>query len=322
MVFPIGLVKRSCIRSSLILKGLNNSIWSIKVFNSNTLIFEPPEEGCLNNPTIQAKDVSDVKAEFVADPFLVTDNSKYYIFYEILDKKSGRGVIGLSTSDNGIDWNYEKVVLSEKFHLSYPQVLKGNNNDFYMIPETSEANEVILYKAINFPYEWKREVSIINGKYIDPTVFQFNDKWWMFAGSHGGKDLHLFYSESLEGSWIEHPSSPIINNNMHISRPGGRVIVDEQSNIFRYTQDGYPYYGKLTRIFKIKTLTINEYQEEEVKIVLQGTDKEADWRKDGMHHIDQLKVNGDQWIIAVDGHKFEKRNYFSWKLERLLLKIF
>src|SRR5690606_18902655 len=126
--------------------------------------------------------------------------SKLYMFFEILDKSIGRGVIGLATSQDGEKWNYEKVVLKENFHLSYPYVFEHNNN-FYMIPETCEAGKVILYKAKQFPYEWEETSTLLQGKYVDASVFQHENKWWMLAGK--SRKLHLFYSKQVEGPWME-----------------------------------------------------------------------------------------------------------------------
>lgn len=267
----------------------------------------------LKNPSLKASDVSDVPAAFIADPFMLYHDSKYYMFFEVLDKSLGRGIIGLASSENGEIWTYERIVLKENYHLSYPYLFR-HNNEIYMIPESIAANRVLLYKATNFPYEWEIASELLYGRYDDPSIFQYSNKWWMFAGGQDGK-LHLFFSNELEGKWSEHPKSPLISENYNITRPGGRVIVDK-NEIYRYTQDGEPYYGSAVRAFKIKLLSEVEYKEEEISLVLSGS-KKVDWRKDGMHHIDQLKIADNQWLIAVDGHKFEKRNYVVWKLLRI-----
>ncbi|MFK9089943.1 hypothetical protein [Bacillus salipaludis] len=292
-------------------------IWSIKVFCSHSLISRPPHRGIFKNPTLQASDVTDVSAEFIADPFILLHDSKYYMFFEVLDKSSGKGVIGFATSENGERWNYEKIVLKEKYHLSYPYVFKFND-EFYMIPESCEANRVLLYKAKNFPYEWDIAYELLNGSYVDSSIFQYDNKWWMLTGQSG--NLHLFFSDSLEGEWQEHPKSPLITNNNNVTRPGGRVIVDE-NKIYRYAQDGEPNYGSSVSVFEIKEISEKEYIEEEVNIILSGTNSKHDWRKDGMHSIDQLKIKENEWLVAVDGHKLVKRNYLLWKLDRGISKF-
>ncbi len=292
------------------------SIWSIKVFRSDSYISAPLTKS-LTMPSLQAADVWDVSAQFLADPFIIQHETKYYLFFEVLDGSTGKGLIGLASSNDGEKWNYEKIVLEESFHLSYPYVFKFKN-DFFMIPESNQANRILLYKAKEFPYKWEVEKEIIHGKYVDPSIFQFNNKWWMFAGYRG--KLHLFFANELFGEWTKHPKSPLIINNFTGSRPAGRVICDDNI-VYRYAQVCEPYYGSAVRAFKITTLTESDYEEEELSIVLKGSMKAEDWRKDGMHSIDQLKLGENQWLIAVDGHKFAKKSYLSWKYRNWLIKL-
>ncbi|MNI61784.1 hypothetical protein D3C73_1170700 [compost metagenome] len=189
-----------------------------------------------------------------------------------------------------------------------------------MLPETAEVNHVVLYKASEFPYKWEVACDLINGRYLDPSIVKMNDKWWIFAGTGKG-DLHLFHSEQLEGPWIEHPQSPIITSNMRITRPGGRITVSD-GIVYRYTQSDYPHYGESVRLFKVNKLSETEYEEEEVSLILSGTHKDDDWRRDGMHHIDQLKINDNQWLVAVDGYTSHTKNYVLWKLDRIKSKLF
>ncbi|WP_160722247.1 glucosamine inositolphosphorylceramide transferase family protein [Bacillus sp. USDA818B3_A] len=291
-------------------------IWSITVFQSNSMINGIPDQKILKKPSLQASDVTDVPAEFIADPFIITHNSLFYMFFEILDKTTGKGILGLAKSKDGETWKYDRAILKENFHLSYPYVFKSNN-EFYMIPESSEANKVLLYKAKNFPYEWEKVSGLIDGKYVDSSIFYYKKKWWLFAGK-GGK-LHLFFSDTLEKNWYEHPKSPLIKNNYNITRPGGRVIVDNDI-IFRYTQDGKPNYGSAVHLFKITRLSESEYEEEPISMVLNGSNKDKDWNKDGMHTIDQIKITDQKWIVAVDGHKLVNKSYLIWKLDQIWSK--
>lgn len=305
---------------SLMTKGVNTQIWSINVFRSHETIVDSLYGIVLDRPSLQASDVTDVPAEFVADPFIIQHESQFFLFFEILNKASGQGEIGVATSTDGVTWKYRQVVLREKFHLSYPQVFI-HNSEFFMLPETAELDRVILYKATNFPYEWQVECELLEGKYLDPSIVYFNDKWWMFTGTEE-RDFHVFYSDQLKGPWLAHAHNPIISNNDKISRPGGRLIVSDGC-VHRYTQADYPHYGDSVRVFKVNTLTEHDYEEEEEgSLILSGSNEDEDWRKDGMHHIDQLQLKDDQWLIAVDGHTFKNMNYFLWKWDRMKSKLF
>ncbi|WP_068605786.1 glucosamine inositolphosphorylceramide transferase family protein [Paenibacillus swuensis] len=293
---------------------ITTPVWSIKIFRSAGPIFDEPDSSDLLTPTIQAKHVTDVKAVFVADPFLLRHGGRFYLFYEVLNQATGKGEIAYSVSDDGNKWKYGQVILRENFHLSYPQVFLLDGC-IYMLPETVEASRVILFKAARFPDLWEEAGDLLKGRYTDPSVFTHEGKWWMYAGAKG-KQLHLFGADQLTGPWTEHPASPVVKDNTTISRPAGRVLADGES-IYRYTQDGQPFYGSSTRIIRVHTLTETVYREEEASLVLHGSRNPRDWRKDGMHHIDQLQLDEGDWMIAVDGHYYAKRNYVLWRLQRL-----
>jgi len=119
--------------------------WSIGIYaslSSAPLKFSGEN---IANPVLTAKDVSDVPANFVADPFLVHDNGAWFMFLEVINDTAepGRpqlrypykGAIGLAESKDGLDWSYRQIVLDEPFHLSYPYVYQWKG-EYYMIPET------------------------------------------------------------------------------------------------------------------------------------------------------------------------------------------
>jgi hypothetical protein len=252
----------------------------------------------VNNPVLTKSDISDTRAEFIADPFLIYENNTFYMFFEIFSSITSEGDIGLAESNDGINWTYKQIILDEPFHLSYPCVFKYNNQ-YYMIPETAATHSVRLYKAHDFPYNWSFEKILINGKdFVDSTIFYYNNTWWLFTEGRNDYSLYLYFSDSPLDNWTEHPYSPIISKNANISRPGGNVIV-ENDRIFRYAQDDYPSYGGQVWAFEITTLTKKDYNEKRIgdKPILIGYDT---WNKLGMHQISICKMD-NKWIAAVDG---------------------
>lgn len=144
----------------------------------------------------------------------------------------------------------------------------------------------------------------------------------MFVGSKDGRNLHLFYANRMDGEWIEHPYSPIIRNDLNISRPAGKVVSHE-GELYRFTQSGVPSYGKMIKVAHIKKLNETEYEEEVLDdCSLTGSGLEGNWRKDGMHHIDHLQMKDNKWLIAVDGHFMKEQNYLLWKAKRFMRRPF
>ena len=107
----------------------------------------------IRNPVVSQNDVSDVRARFVADPFMVNQDGHWYMFFEVMNQDTNRGAIGLAISEDGFHWEYRQIVLREPFHLLYPHVLHWDG-EYYMTPETLEANSVNLYRADPFPTQW------------------------------------------------------------------------------------------------------------------------------------------------------------------------
>jgi hypothetical protein len=276
--------------------------WAIGTYKSSSS--EPFDFSGVNvsNPVLTARDVTDIPAEFVADPSLIRRNNAYYMFFEVMNNNTMQGDIGLAISNDGFNWTYKQIILDEDFHLSYPYVFKWNN-EYYMIPEgSSQKDSIRLYKSKDFPYNWSFVKNLVQGTYfVDTSIFRYNNTWWIFTGSCNNDVLWLYYSDNLTGPWIEHPESPIINGDANISRPGGRVIVFDNDRIVRYTQDCDPYYGNQVWAFEITTLTKKSYEEHRVgrTPILKGFDN---WNTRGMHQISPCQVNGNGWIASVDGY--------------------
>ena len=77
------------------------------------------------SPVLTREDVSDVRAMFVADPFLLRLGDRWHMFFEVYNFDADCGQIAWATSKNGFAWSYQEVVLGESLHLSYPYVLSG-----------------------------------------------------------------------------------------------------------------------------------------------------------------------------------------------------
>ena len=276
--------------------------WAIGIYDGKSP-FEllPPAD--LQNPVLTFADVTDVPASFVADPFMVRSDGVWYMFFEVMVRSLGIGQIGLAISDDGRAWKYQQIVLAEPYHLSYPYVFEWMT-DYYMIPESYIVGSVCLYKAVKFPTEWVFVNTLLTGPhYADSSIFRYQDRWWMFTESSldmKHDSVRLFYSEHLEGPWLEHPRSPVVDNNPHVARPSGRVLVINGKPV-RYAQDCFPIYGTQVRALEITELTTENYQEREIGEHPLLTGSGSGWNKDGMHHVDHHRLDSGGWIACVDG---------------------
>jgi hypothetical protein len=275
-------------------------MWSIGIYTGESPLLLSPAEG-VDNPVLTREQVRDVPASFVADPFMVFRDGAWYMFFEVLNRETERGEIGLAISSDGLSWTYRQIVLAEPFHLSYPYVFEWQG-EYYMIPETLAAQCVRLYRAETFPTRWSCVGSLIEGSFADPSIFRFDDKWWMFACAtpYQHDALRLYFAEELNGPWREHPSNPIVSGNRHNARPAGRVLTFD-GKIIRFSQDCVPVYGTQVRAFEIQELSTSNYVERELQCSPVLTASSDGWNALGMHHVDaHLRADGS-WIACVDG---------------------
>jgi hypothetical protein len=273
-------------------------LWSIGLYEGSSPFSLRPA-AAVTNPVLTSASVTDVPSRFVADPFHLRVDDTFHLFFEVWNAQEERGEIAHATSADARSWTYDEVVLREPFHLSYPWVVRVGD-DFYMVPETRQAQAIRLYRAEDFPHRWTFVRELVQGDFADATPFEHDGRWWMFV--HRGLDeLRLFSAATLDGDWSEHPASPIVAGNRSLSRPAGRVLAHE-GRLVRFAQDGWPQYGTCVRALEIDVLTADHYREHELPespiIGATGTG----WSSVGMHHVDYIRGDGDGWLAIVDGY--------------------
>lgn len=273
-------------------------VWSIGIY-TGTSPFNLSDPA-LGNPVLTADHINDITAEFVADPFMLKHGSRWYMFFEVMEAQSQLGKIALASSPDGLSWQYEQVILDESFHFSYPYVFKEDGN-IYMVPETWMNHKVTLYQAVDFPTLWKPVTNLIEGKdFVDPNLFQHEGLWWLMVGNRRCNEMHLYYSEKLQGPFLEHPLNPVVTNNKQNARPAGR-ITNWNNRLFRFGQDCTQTYGGQVWASEIIQLTTSEYSEKQLTETTVLTKGQAEWNRDGMHHLDAHNLKPNQWIACVDG---------------------
>ncbi len=278
--------------------------WSIAILTGKGP-FELSTPAGIKNPVIITSDVIEIESKVVADPFMIRKGSEWYLFFEVLNRNTEVGNIAYAVSQDGLSWKYGKIIIKEPFHMSYPYVFEWQN-DYYMIPETGEAQSIRLYKAVDFPQKWVHVCDLARGgKFVDTSVVRHDGKWWLFTQTGDFRDgiLRLFYSENLEGPWKEHPKSPVVKNEPHYARGGGRIISHE-GKLFRLAQDDYPDYGSKVWPIEIEELTTDSYSERKFgdkPVVEAGS---LWWNSEGMHTVDPHQVGENRWIACVDGYRW------------------
>lgn len=278
--------------------------WAIGVLAGPTPFDLRPIQG-VTNPVLTGSDIHDFSADFVADPFQIRTEAGFFLFFEVWNDARGLGEVAVARSPDGRRWEYDKVVMTQPYHLSYPSVFR-HQGQFYMITDSYQDDDVKLFRASRFPYDWEQVATLLEGEpFVDPTVFEDGGRWWMFSSEVTNRTLRLHSAPDLLGPWSEHPASPLIRDNGHISRPAGRVT-RYQGSLYRFTQDCDPNYGLSVSAFRITTLTPEAYGEEATPgnpVIQRGV---YPWGALGMHHLDPLQLEDGTWQAVVDGTGLER----------------
>ena len=244
----------------------------------------------------------------LADPFFITQNDTIYLFVEFQLKKNGAD-IAVMKSTNGVDFEFDRVILDEDFHLSYPQVFK-HQNKYFMLPETKNANNVLLYKAYNFPYDWRVCDTIIkNVRLKDPSIY-LSDSLNFLVASDDNFNLFIYQSDSLFGKWEKHKDIVKCGSE---ARPGGRIFVNEENNITIPIQNSTHGYGYGLSLYKISYDKSGDYKFELSNKFFLKANKKIDEFSGGMHHLDIQQYNG-KYFIVYDGYYVNKdKMRLNWK---------
>jgi len=275
--------------------------WAIAIYEGPTPFDLSPAAG-VPVPALRASDVTDVPARFVADPFLLPQDGRWFLFCEVFRFDTRQGDIGLATSPDGRRFTYERIVLDEPFHLSYPYVFEAGGA-VYMVPESGTDQTVRLYRAAPFPTKWVHVRTLLRGApYVDTSLAVHGDRVWLFTSLPSNDTLLLFSAPTLEGPFEEHPMSPIVRGDRRHARPGGRAFTWE-GRLYRLAQDDTPSYGSAVRAFEITELTSTTYRERAVREtpILSGSGR--GWNARGMHTLDPHPAGAGRWLAAVDGYR-------------------
>ena len=233
--------------------------------------------------------ITNIPGKYLADPFLFKNNDRNYLFAEEYDIKSKIGCI-VAYQLSLYSGTYIRLgkILSEKFHLSFPYIFRDKEK-IYMIPETSENNDIRLYECIKFPYDWKlKKILIKNIKAVDTIVFKKNNFWWLITATANGKSnqfikFNVFYSYNgfLGNKWIEMKNSNSYLNEEK-SRNGG--FIKYKDSIFRVNQkSSFNNYGNKIQINQIVNIDTNDYREKIKKNISVKNLGASNIR--GIHHL-------------------------------------
>ena len=234
---------------------------------------------------------------FYADPFLVDQEGKTFLFFEDYRYAERRGLISCAEIGPQGMIGEPIEVLRQPYHLSYPFIVRADG-EIFMVPESSANRTVDLYRAVRFPCEWKHECTLLRDvNASDATIHISGGKYWMFVslaeGAYSKNDeLALFCADALTGPWTRHAGSPVVSD-IRRARCGGPLF-REGDRLIRPSQDCSVRYGYALVFSEVLLLNDLEYCETPIGRI------DAGWLPGnlGTHHYSR-----SAHYEAIDGHR-------------------
>jgi hypothetical protein len=250
------------------------------------------------------------RQRFLADPFGIARNGTIHVLCEDYRYRCGKGHIStLDYSKRGFTMQPEAAI-ELPVHMSYPFLVE-DAGEIYCVPETCYADEVALFRAVEFPHRWSKEAVLVEHfGGVDPTVFRHDGRWWLTCtekGPDADTQLWVWHAFDLLGPWTPHARNPV-KTDVRSARPGGAPFVHEDV-LYRPAQDCSKTYGWRIAIQRVKSLTPSEFVEEPVTVLEASAHSPFPL---GRHTLTPL---GD--AVLIDGH----RAVFVWHAFRSFLKI-
>lgn len=197
---------------------------------------------------------------FWCDPFPLLRNGVMHVFVEECLYDSGRGHIAMLSRSTTGKWSAAQTVLELPYHLSYPFVFE-EEGELFMLPETTAAGRVELYRCVEFPDQWELDTVLVeNFAGADATLWRQDSRWWMFVDVRD--ELYIQYADSLRGPWNPHHRNPV-KSDARSSRPAGRIFRNG-ADVIRPAQDCCIQYGREVVFNKLKRLTVSDFEEVEI----------------------------------------------------------
>ena len=234
---------------------------------------------------------------FRADPFFVYAHNGYtYILYEEFFLKDDYAGIALLTLDKNLNEISNKIILDTGSHLSFPFVF-SENGKIYVFPEASKSGRLSCYEFNPESESMFFIKHLIDLPLVDSAIIKYHDKYWLIGSlseERNGYELHVFYSDSLLGSYQPHQNNPIRSGLDGIRSAGDFIQVDDC--IYRPAQNCENEYGESITINKITQLDETKVSEESYMEISINRHNKLNHNMRTIHTINAL---GD--MIILDG---------------------
>lgn len=258
------------------------------------------------------------KDYWYADPLTFEYGGKHYLFTEAYDRRKSVGSITVSVIDDRGHISKPRIIIKEKYHMSYPYVFMWNG-DIYMIPETSANMTINLYKCVEFPLRWKPEAQMrIDEVFVDADVFVMGDNELCLLGSAVNKadPLKVRYSRyritKNESEYSCHHEGYAASGWNYFDRNAGKPVVIDGVKYIPTQESSEMDYGIKVNFRKLKNGN-NVAPGVSSSITIENSGFAANIRRENMIGVHTYSRAGGFEIIDLRYYKFS----FDTNLRRI-----
>jgi len=226
-----------------------------------------------------------------ADPGVYVVQDRVQVFVERLNWLTGRGQIWSGRLQD-THLVFDPWVTSP-LHLSYPFPLRVHDS-LYFTMETHEASALYIWEKT--ATSWIQH-KILDRPAVDPTIWYDDHGWWLFctfADDQPNRNLHLFFADRIEGTWVPHPKNPV-KTDPGSSRPAGPLF-RANGRLVRPGQDCTQTYGGALVLNAITELSRTGFRERPIRRLNPLHDY-----PDGLHTLcpagEVTLIDGKRWVF-------------------------
>ena len=247
------------------------------------------------------------RSAYYADPFVMTTEKDTYIFFESYDYKEGKGRIEVVRKSK--KYKKPQVALEESFHLSYPFVFE-HDGTVYCVPETHQANRLILYRFDEKTLTLEQECVLIEPiQAVDPTLCYKDGLWNLFftQKDQPSVKLYRYVAKDLKGPYL-----PFFDNPVKVDCADARMagaFFELDGKLVRPAQECLRYYGTAVCLNEVTRLDEQGFEETQIDKIKPFIHSHF---KQGLHTLNgnaTLTVfDGKRWRFTLPGMKHQVEN--------------
>jgi hypothetical protein len=247
--------------------------------------------------------------KYPADPFAIHAGNGLNIFFESYDYKNGKAGISSVLFNETSGFGAEKKITDNNSHQSFPFIFV-HKEKIFMIPEQIEKGRVDLYQWDEINEILHFEKTLLDIPLADTALTYFNNKWWLF-GSAAGPDvnnsLNIYYSDSLDETFVAHPQNPVVFDPRGARMAG--LYTDPDGKLWRFAQESHITYGKNIRIYEVTELSTSFYCEKLISRIDPFHDRNF---SKGIHTLSvcnpYIVFDGKKYVFSFKGFYFKMKS--------------